>query len=86
VGLKIFFLGANEAHGDLSIIPKVMFTVCAAFIIQVVSSTSMGALLPIAAKACRLDPAVLAAPMITTFVDVSGLLIYFTTARLIMGV
>ena len=86
VGLKIFLLGAGETQGNPDIIPKVMLTVSIAFIIQVVSSTSMGALLPIAAKACRLDPAVLAAPMITTFVDVSGLFIYFTTARFIMGI
>lgn len=86
VGLKIYFLGAAEAHGDLAILPKVMMTVSIAFIVQVVSSTTMGALLPIAAKACKLDPAVLAAPMITTFVDVSGLFIYFTTASIIMGI
>lgn len=85
VGLKILFVGGAESEGNLEILPKVMVTVSLAFVIQVVTSTTIGGVLPIAAKACRLDPAVLAAPMITTFVDVSGLFIYFTVATLVMG-
>jgi magnesium transporter len=53
---------------------------------QVATSTLIGALLPIGARALRIDPAVIAAPAITTIVDVSGMVIYFTVARSILGV
>ena len=43
----------------------------------------IGATLPLLAKASRLDPAVVASPAITTIVDVSGSVIYFTMAQLI---
>lgn len=56
-----------------------------ALAIQVIASTLIGALLPLGARAVRLDPAVIAAPAITTIVDVSGMLIFFTTARLLLG-
>ncbi len=34
----------------------------------------------------KLDPAVVASPAITSIVDISGLLIYFTTVKLILGI
>ncbi|MGB0774858.1 MAG: magnesium transporter [Akkermansiaceae bacterium] len=53
---------------------------------QIVTSTLSGALLPIGARAIKLDPAVVAAPAITTLVDISGMVIYFTAARMILDV
>ena len=43
-------------------------------------------LLPIAAKAVHLDPAVMASPLITTVVDAVSLLVYFGFARAILGI
>lgn len=60
-------------------------TVAIALGLQVMTSTLIGALLPIAARAIKMDPAVIAAPAITTIVDVSGMVIYFTVARSILG-
>jgi magnesium transporter len=51
----------------------------------VITSTLIGAALPIGAKKVRLDPAVVASPAITTVVDVSGSVIYFTLAGAIFG-
>lgn len=34
----------------------------------------------------RLDPAVVATLALTTIVDIIGLLIYFTTAKLLLGI
>ncbi|HPP40884.1 MAG TPA: magnesium transporter, partial [Candidatus Kapabacteria bacterium] len=34
----------------------------------------------------KLDPAVVASPALTTIVDITGLLIYFTTAKLLLGI
>lgn len=70
--------GLSLTHFSLS--------VSCALLIQVTASTLTGALLPMAARAVKLDPAVIAAPAITTVVDVSGTLIYFVTARLFLGI
>lgn len=48
-------------------------------------STTVGSLLPIMAKRFGIDPAVMSAPFISTFVDATGLVIYFEIARHILG-
>lgn len=60
-------------------------TVAVALTAQVITSTCIGAVLPLGARAIRLDPAAVAAPAITTLVDVSGMVIYFTTAQALLG-
>src|SRR5712691_9382106 len=47
-------------------------------------STTVGSLIPIAAERFGVDPAVLSAPLITTLVDATGLVIYFTIAKVIL--
>ncbi|MCB1229278.1 MAG: magnesium transporter [Verrucomicrobiae bacterium] len=59
--------------------------VALALTVQVTSSTFLGAALPLGAKAFRLDPAVVASPAITSFVDVTGMFIYFTLARWLLA-
>lgn len=44
----------------------------------------IGGLLPIILRKCRLDPAVVSSPFISTILDVSGLLIYFSVAVFIL--
>lgn len=56
-----------------------------AIFVQVTLSTLIGAVLPLGARAIKLDPAVVASPAITTIVDVSGMAIYFVIARLMLG-
>jgi magnesium transporter len=46
--------------------------------------TLSGALLPFVLKRLKLDPATASAPMVATIVDVAGLVIYFTTATLLL--
>lgn len=46
--------------------------------------TLSGALLPFALKAAKLDPATASAPLVATLVDVTGIIIYFTSATLIL--
>jgi len=50
--------------------------------LQVISSTVIGAGLPLLVKRLGGDPAVAASPAITTLVDITGLLIYFGIATL----
>lgn len=59
--------------------------VAVALALQVITSTLIGALLPLGATAFKLDPAVVASPALTTIVDISGLLIFFAViSRFIM--
>lgn len=53
---------------------------------QVISATLIGAILPLAAARMKLDPAVVASPALTTIVDITGLLLFFGTAKLLLGV
>jgi magnesium transporter len=48
-------------------------------------STTVGSLLPITAKRLGIDPAVMSAPFISTFVDATGLVIYFEIAKHLLG-
>lgn len=48
-------------------------------------AASVGGLMPIVAKAVGADPAVFSNPFITTFVDATGLIIYFFIARAVLG-
>ncbi len=58
------------------------FKIAAAVSISIVGiviiSQFIGCALPMLAKRCRLDPAVMAAPLITTIVDAASILIYFS--------
>lgn len=47
--------------------------------------TIVGAMLPFLLKKLRLDPATASAPLVATMVDVTGLIIYFTTAAFILS-
>lgn len=52
----------------------------------VILSQLIGCMLPMAAKRLKLDPAVMAAPLITTIVDVASLMIYFSVATACFGI
>lgn len=62
------------------------FAIALALGIQVITATLIGAVLPLAAAKMKWDPAVVASPALTTIVDITGLLIYFGTAKLLLGV
>ena len=47
----------------------------------VVVAKAMGCVLPIGAKVCKLDPAIMAGPLITTVVDAVALVIFFSVAQ-----
>ncbi len=48
-------------------------------------SATVASVLPLILKKLRIDPAVVSAPLITTLVDGTGLVIYFTIAKYILG-
>ncbi len=56
----------------------IALSVSLALVATIVIAKSLGASLPILAKKLKLDPAVMAAPLITTIVDAAAIVIYFT--------
>ena len=48
-------------------------------------AATVGGVIPMVARACRVDPAVFSTPFISTFCDASGLMIYFTVAISVLG-
>ena len=53
--------------------------------ITILLAKSIGCTLPILAKSIKLDPALMASPIITTVVDAASLLILFSLARVVLG-
>ncbi len=54
-------------------------------LLAIVLAKIIGCILPMLAEKLKLDPAIMAAPLITTIVDASSLLIYFQVARMLLG-
>jgi magnesium transporter len=62
----------------------VAFVVGFSLIGVVLWGTLSGSMLPLILKKCGADPAVSSAPFVATLVDVTGLVIYFTVALLLL--
>ncbi len=63
----------------------VALTVVLSLFATVVIAKTVGCVLPILAKMCHADPAIMAAPLITTVVDAFALIIYFSLAQRLLG-
>ena len=61
-------------------------TVCLAMLATIIMSNIIGSLLTFGAKAIRVDPAVMAAPLLTNIIDAMALLVYFSLARAILRI
>jgi len=73
---RMALLGHNELAVCMSVAVTLLLTVVVAKLV--------GGLLPIGAKALRLDPAIMAGPLITTIVDAFSLVIYFGIASVLV--
>ena len=72
--------------GNQDITLMVDLVVCLALCVTVIVAKVVGCMLPMGAKALKLDPAVMASPFISTIVDALSLLVYFLFAKLLLGV
>lgn len=70
-GLRILLM-----YGD----PLMALVVALSLAVTVILSKLVGCMLPLAAKRIGLDPAIMAAPLITTIVDACSVLLYFQIA------
>ena len=71
----------EENRGELM---KIAATVSFSLVGIVLFGCVVGAMLPFGLRLLKFDPAVCSAPLVSTLVDVSGLIIYFNIARLII--
>ena len=82
--LKVIILSGNviiENHSTY----RLAFSIALSLSLQVITSTVVGAALPLIAKYFNGDPAVAASPAITTLVDITGMFIYFTIAVVLLA-
>lgn len=63
---------------------SVALVVCLTILITVIIAKLVGCTLPLFAKKCGFDPAVMASPFITTIVDAVSLVVYFQMATLLL--
>ncbi|WP_299688848.1 magnesium transporter [uncultured Vibrio sp.] len=82
---RILLFSNNQSTGGYDI-NMIAFAIAVALFIQVTISTVLGAGLPIVARLCKLDPAVLVSPVLASVVDISGMWIYFTVVNGFLGI
>ena len=71
-------------NGEVTV--PVALVVCCTLVLTVLCAKIVGCTLPMAAEKLGIDPAVMAAPFITTIVDALSLLIYFAIASQVLGI
>ncbi len=86
VFIKIAFLSSISLLPPNMSFEFVGFIISLAIAMQVMTSAIVGAGLPLLVRRLGGDPAVAASPAITTTVDITGLLIYFTIASHALGI
>lgn len=85
VGIVIGVVGLINALAWHSSI-MLAITVGFAQTVIITWATAIGSMLPLLAKKCHVDPAVMTAPFVTTLVDATGLIFYFLLAKLLLGI
>jgi len=76
--------GAHSIYDISGLYHRIGLTVGVALVGIVLWGTLCGAMLPFILRKFKLDPATISAPLVATLVDVTGLIIYFSTALSIL--
>ncbi len=84
IGLIRIFVWQSIFHTYGAQTPILALTIALSLIGVVTFGTIAGSMLPFILRRCGLNPASASAPFVATLVDVTGLVIYFTIARVIM--
>ncbi len=79
----MFWPARNSVYGNDY--PLLAFTIAFSLVGIVLWGTVAGSMLPLILRRLGLDPASASAPFVATIVDVTGLIIYFTVAKMILG-
>ena len=65
--------------------PKIAFTVSLTMMFTIILAKQLGGILPILAKKLKLDPALMASPLLTTVVDTVSVLLFFSISTMVFG-
>lgn len=65
---------------------SIAIVVCLSLVAICVLATAVGSITPLLARRAGIDPAVVSAPFISTIVDATGLVVYFLTAQIVLGI
>ncbi len=76
-----YLRGIMEGEGNIPL----ALVISSSMIILVLWANLIGALLPLLLEKLKLDPAVISSPFIATFIDVTGIIIYFNVALAVLG-
>ena len=78
-GLGFILTGLVYDFGVGTVIGLTLFAICTL-------AATVGGTMPLIAKAVHADPAVFSNPFISTFIDATGLLVYFGIAKIVLGI
>ena len=73
--IRVYFMNGH----NLMLCVTITLSLCCTLVI----AKTIGCVLPIIAKLIKIDPAIMAAPLITTIADVSSLIVYFSIAKVL---
>ncbi len=80
-GLRIYIMYGNSADVLAQIqLGKLVIISGLSLLATVILAKCIGCILPMLAKKCKLDPALMAAPLLTTILDTCSVLIFFSIA------
>lgn len=84
--IRVYFFSGSQIFPPGINIVTVSVTIGLALAVQVITATILGGILPMIASVFKIDPAVVASPALSSIVDITGLLIYFNLARIVLGI
>jgi len=79
---RVVFMYRGSADVDSILLGVV---VSFSLVVTLVVAKGIGCTLPLLAKALKMDPSIMAAPMVTTIVDCTALIVFFSFARVAFG-
>ena len=74
----------NALFMNIEIKWSVAFVVATALFFTIMLAKALGCIMPMLAKKLKLDPALMASPLITTMVDMASLFVYFSIATAVL--
>ena len=82
---RVMLFSGHASTGGFPL-SSIATAIAVALFVQVILSTTLGGLLPILARMCKLDPAVLVSPVLASIVDISGMWIFFNVVNHFLGI
>jgi Mg/Co/Ni transporter MgtE len=84
IAMRILLFNGTGSDSDYDL-HLIAMAIATTLFIQITLSTTLVGVLPILARVCKLDPAVLVSSVLASIVDISGIWIYFTVVNHFLG-